>query len=62
MYNTHKDMILLRENALNIWTGRKTRVHQAAGKTPAIFVIRRIKCNLMCGDVDINEKEIIHFS
>ena len=22
-----------------LWAGRKTRVHQAAGKTPAIFVI-----------------------
>lgn len=25
------------------WAGRKTRVHQTAGKTPAIFVIMGIK-------------------
>lgn len=30
-------MSLLRGNAFNIWAGRKTRVHQTAGKTPAIF-------------------------
>lgn len=35
-------MILLRENVLDNWAGRETRVHQAAGKTPAIFIIRRI--------------------
>ena len=27
-------------NALFYWAGRKTRVHQSAGKTPAFFTIR----------------------
>ena len=35
------DMNLLRGNALSIWAGRKTRVHQTAGKTPATFVLWR---------------------
>ena len=40
-YNINADMNLLRGNALIIWAGRKTRVHQTAGKTPAIFVLWR---------------------
>lgn len=38
VYN-NADMNLLRGNALNNWAGRKTRVHQMAGKTPVIFIV-----------------------
>ena len=37
-YYNYTDMNLLRGNAFNIWAGRKTRVHQTAGKTPAFLL------------------------
>ena len=36
--NTDEDLLCI--CTINIWAGRKTRVHQTAGKTPAIFIIR----------------------
>lgn len=31
------DLYTINCNALQLWVGRKTRVHQTAGMTPAIF-------------------------
>ena len=47
---------MLRESALNIWAGRKTRVHQTAGMTLAIFVMWRI--NERIKSIYIDKKHI----
>ena len=40
-YNDYTVTDLLLKNLY--WAGRKTRVHQMAGKTPAVFIMRKNK-------------------
>ena len=39
--NTDEDLVCI--CTTNIWAGRKTRVHQTAGKTPAIFIFSMMR-------------------
>ncbi len=50
MCKVMEDMSLLRGSALNCWAGRKTRAHQTAGKTPAVFKYINIEIALTAWD------------